>query len=106
MLEPLGTAVKADMVMAATQQRIKEVGVEVILEAARVHLNRQFVHCHNRDRQSVVFVVNGVCGFAGLDHLSQAVQLGIGDTYPLFVLFSNHYHCQKCPYRLQTVFSL
>ena len=79
MLESLGTAVEADVVMAATQQRIEEVGVEVVLEAAAVHLHRQFIHSHNGDCQCVVFVVYGVCGLAGLDHLSQAVQLSIGD---------------------------
>ena len=79
MLESLGTAVEADVVMAATQQRIEEIGVEIVLKAARIHLHRQFVHCHNRDRQCVVFVVNGAGGFAGLDHLGQAVQFGIGD---------------------------
>ena len=69
MLESLGTAVEADVIVATAEQRIEEVGVKVILEAATVHLHRQFVHRYNRDRQGVVFVVNGAGGFAGLDHL-------------------------------------
>ena len=79
MLESLGTAVEADVVMAATQQRIEEISVEIVLEAAAVHLHRQFVHSDNGHGKSVVIIVNGAGGFAGLDHLSQAVQLSIGD---------------------------
>ena len=69
MLESLGTAVETDVVMAATQQRIEEIGVEIVLETARVHLHRQFIHSDNGHGKSVVIIVKGVCGFAGLDHL-------------------------------------
>ena len=78
-LEPLSRAIKADVIVATAEQRIEEVGVEIVLEAARVHLHRQFIHSDNGHGKSVVIIVNGASGFAGLDHLGQAVQLGIGD---------------------------
>ena len=79
MLESLGTAVEADVIVATAEQRIEEVGVEIVLEAARVHLHRQFIHSDNGHGKSVVIIVNDAGGFAGLDHLGQAVQLSIGD---------------------------
>ena len=79
MLESLSRAVEADVIVATAEQRIEEVGVEIVLEAARVHLHRQFIHSDNGHGKSVVIIVNGASGFAGLDHLGQAVQLGIGN---------------------------
>ena len=48
-------------------------------EYNRLYLHRQFIHSDNGHGKSVVIIVNGASGFAGLDHLGQAVQLGIGD---------------------------
>ena len=69
MLETLCRAVKADVIVPAAQQRIEEVGIEVVFEAARVHLNGQLIHCHDCNRQRFFLVVYGLRGFACLDDL-------------------------------------
>ena len=71
MLETLCRAVKADVIVPAAQQRIEEVGIEVILKAARVHLNGKFIHGHNSYCQRFFLVVYGLCGFACLDDLRE-----------------------------------
>ena len=71
MLESLGGAVKADVIVSAAQQRIEEVGIEVILKAARVHLNGKFIHGHNSYCQRFFLVVYSLRGLAGLDDLRE-----------------------------------
>ena len=71
MLESLGGAVETDMVVPATKQRIEEIGVKVILETARVHLNGQLIHSHNSNRQRFFLVVNGLCSLTCLDDLRE-----------------------------------
>ena len=68
-LETLCRAVKADVIVPAAQQRIEEVGIEVILKAARVHLNGKFIHGHNGYCKRFFLVVYGLRGFACLDDL-------------------------------------
>ena len=71
MLESLGRAVKTNMVVSATKQRIEEIGVEVVLKAARIHLNGKFIHGHNSYCQRFFLVVYGLRGFACLDDLRE-----------------------------------
>ena len=71
MLETLCRAVKADVIVPAAQQRIEEVGIEVILKAARVHLNGKFIHSHDCNRQRFFLVVYSLRGLAGLDDLRE-----------------------------------
>ena len=72
MLETLCRAVKADVIVPAAKQRIEEVGIEVILKAARVHLNGEFIHSHDGDGQSVLCIINGSRCLAGLYDLRKA----------------------------------
>ena len=71
MLEPLGRAVETDMVVSATKQRIEEIGVEVVLKGAAVHLHGKLVHCYNGYCQRFFLVVYGLRGFACLDDLRE-----------------------------------
>ena len=71
MLEPLSRAIKTNMIVSATKQRIEEIGVEVVLETAGVHLNGEFIHGHNGYCQRFFLVVYGLCGFACLDDLRE-----------------------------------
>ena len=71
MLETLCRAVKADVIVPAAQQRIEEIGIEVILKAARVHLNGKFIHCHDCNRQRFFLIVYSLRGLAGLDDLRE-----------------------------------
>ena len=69
MLESLCRAIKTNVVVPATQKRVKKVGVKVVFETARVHLNGQLIHCHDCNRQRFFLVVYGLRGFACLDDL-------------------------------------
>ena len=71
MLETLCRAIKADVIVPAAQQRIEEVGIEVILKAARVHLNGKFIHGHNSYCQRFFLIVYSLRGLAGLDDLRE-----------------------------------
>ena len=70
-LESLRGAVEADMIVTATQQRIEEVGVKVVLEGAGIHLHGKLVHCYNGYCQRFFLVVYGLRGFACLDDLRE-----------------------------------
>ena len=71
MLESLGGAIKTNVVVPATQKRVQKVGVKVVFETARVHLNRQLIHCHNSYCQRFFLIVYSLRGLAGLDDLRE-----------------------------------
>ena len=71
MLESLGGAIKTNVVVPTTQKRVQKVGVKVVFEAARVHLNGQLIHCHDCNRQRFFLIVYSLRGLACLDDLRE-----------------------------------
>ena len=61
MLETLRRAIERDMVMAATEQAVEKVSVEIFFKRAAVHLQGKLIHANGGNGKSVVrIIIDGI----------------------------------------------